>query len=111
MNQRNFVVGFTSIAVIVVALIAADYFFKSDETEKFERADRLTMPMPAPERTPGTPALRRVGPEPSHAVQRHCREKYPADAVARRACEQGVIGISNAELDRQLDDAWNKGLR
>lgn len=111
MNQRNFVVGFASIAVIVVAIIAGVYFFKSGETEKFERTDELTMPMPAPERTPGTPALRRVGPEPSHAVQRHCREKYPADAVARRACKQGVIGISNAELDRQLDDAWNKGLR
>jgi len=111
MNQRNFVVGFVSIVVIVVVIIAGVYIFKSGETEKFERTDGLTMPMPAPERTPGTPGLRRAGPEPSRVVQQRCREKYPADAVARRACEQGVIGISNAELDRQLDDAWNKGLR
>ncbi len=111
MNQRNFVVGFAIVAMIVVTIIAGVYFFKSGETEKFERTDGLTMPMPAPKRTSGTPGLGRAGPEPSHAVQQRCREKYPADAVARRACEQGVIGISNAELDRQLDDAWSKGLR
>lgn len=109
MTQRNLAVGFAIVAVIVVAIIAGVHFFRSGETEQFERTDGLTMP--APERAPGTPARRRVGPEPSHAVQRQCKEKYPADAVARRACEQGVIGISNAELDRQLDDAWNKGLR
>lgn len=111
MNQRNFVVGFAIVAAIVVAIIAGVYFFKSGETEKFERTNRLTMPMPAPERAPGTPGLRRAGPEPNRVVQQRCREKYPADAVARRACEQGVIGISNAELDRQLDEAWNKGLK
>lgn len=105
MNRRNLIVSTT--VVVIVAIIGVRYF-KTPE-EKIEQPEALVMPMP-PEATRNKPAIRRPGPEPSHEVQRRCMEKYPKDAFARHACEQGVIGISDEERIRKLNEAWNSGL-
>lgn len=109
MNQRNLVVGVVIVAVVAVATIVGARYFKKEE--KTEQPEALVMPSLPPTNAPGSTTLRRPGPEPSLEAQRRCMEKYPKDAFARHACEDGVIGISDEELKRKLNEAWNSGLR
>lgn len=91
--------------VVVVSVIAAG----CGKKEKAEQPNGLAMPTP-PARTSAPPTIKRPGPEPSQEAQQRCMKKYPKDAVARTACEQGVIGITDEERLQKLDEAWSRGL-
>lgn len=105
--NRNLLIGVAVIAAVAIAAVVSLRYFKSEE--RVEIQNGLAMPT-FPETRPSKPALRRIGPEPSYEVRRRCMEKHPRDNVARLACEKGLNGITNAELDRRLDNAWNEGL-
>lgn len=105
--NRNLLIGVAVIAAVTTAAVASLRYFKTEDRAEIQTG--LAMPAPS-ETRPGKPALRRIGPEPSYEVRRRCMEKHPRDNVARLACEKGLNGITNAELDRRLDNAWNEGL-
>lgn len=106
--KRNLIIGTAVIVAVVITTVVAVRYFKPGETT--EQPNGLAIPAPS-KGTPSKPVLRRPGPEPSREDQRRCMEKYPKDAFARHACEQGVIGISDEERIRKLDEAWNSGLK